>query len=104
MSDWLQTLMSGFDRAVQNAGANQRPQEQQAQETVTAGQSLSGIAGVAAALGSVAANAGSTNTQDLRPETGPAQPPTFRAICLPGREFAGFYVRVVDETDEMSIA
>jgi hypothetical protein len=69
MTDWFQTLMSGFARAVQSAGANQRQQEQQAQEASSSGESMFGLAGVAAALGNVAANASSTNTEQLRPET-----------------------------------
>lgn len=66
MTDWFKTLMSSFERAVQNSGANQRPQEQQAHEAAREGRSVSGFAGVAAALGHVAANASSTNNERLR--------------------------------------
>jgi hypothetical protein len=69
MTDWFQTLMSGFGRVVQSTGANQSQQEQQAEDASRSGQSMSGFGGVAAALGNVAANLSSNNTEQLRPMT-----------------------------------
>jgi hypothetical protein len=65
MTDWFRTLMSGFGRVVQSTGANQSRQEQQAEDASRSGRSMSGSGGVAAALGSVAANLSSNNTELL---------------------------------------
>ncbi|HLT40927.1 MAG TPA: hypothetical protein VK034_31835, partial [Enhygromyxa sp.] len=65
MTDWFKSLLSGFGRAVQFSGANQNRQEQRAEQAMRGGRSNSGLTGVAAALGNVAANASSNNTEQL---------------------------------------
>lgn len=69
MADWFESLLKGFDRAIQSTGSNTQREEQQAQQAASSDgfdpALFAGASGVANALGRTASNAGSISTQRM---------------------------------------